>query len=105
MARTIRRGSPALSPMPVRLEAEAMLRVSDQAGRIVRSERLPAGTDLRERLQLAQENYRRQGWTVGALAPWQWAFMAQKADRWLLIAIRAMPAEYLADDTSFGPNT
>jgi RHS repeat-associated protein len=50
--------------MPVRLETDALLRVSDDAGRIVRSEPLPAGTDLRERLRLAHENYARQGWTL-----------------------------------------
>ena len=98
MARTIRRGSPALSPMPVRLEAEALLRVSDQAGRIVRSERLPAGTDLRERLRIAHENYERQGWTVGALTPGQWAFMAEKAERRLLVAIRETSATGLRTD-------
>jgi hypothetical protein len=91
--------------MPVRLQSDALLRVSDDAGRIVRSERLPAGTDLRERLWLAHENYERQGWTVGLLTPGQWAFMAQKVDRRLLIAIRAMPSECLAADPSFGPNT
>jgi hypothetical protein len=62
--------------MPVRLETDALLRVSDQAGRIVRREPLPAGTDLRERLRIAHENYGRQGWTVGPLSPGQWAFMA-----------------------------
>jgi hypothetical protein len=104
MARTRRRGSPALSPMPVRLTTDALLRVSDQAGRIVRSEPLPAGTDLRERLRIAQENYERQGWTVGALPAGQWAFMAEKADRRLLIAIRAMPSDGLAAETAFAPD-
>jgi hypothetical protein len=77
--------------MPVRLETDARLRVSDQAGRVVRSERLPAGTALRERLQLAHENYGRQGWAVGALRPGQWAFMAEQADRRLLVAVRETP--------------
>jgi hypothetical protein len=90
--------------MPVRLGTDALLRVSDQAGRVVRSERLPAGTALRERLRIAHENYARQGWTVGARAPGQWAFMAEKADRRLLIAIREMPSDGLAADTSLGPN-
>jgi hypothetical protein len=89
-----------MSPMPVRLEADAQLRVSDQAGRIVRSERLPAGSDLRERLRLAHENYQRQGWAVGELRPGQWAFTAEKADRRLLIAIREMPATALRTDVS-----
>src|SRR5882757_7893941 len=64
-----RRGSRFVSPMPVRLGVEARLRVSDQAGRIVRTEALPAGTDLHERLALAHENYARQGWTVGERHP------------------------------------
>jgi hypothetical protein len=53
--------------MPSRLDNDALLRVSDQGGRIVRHETLPAGTDLRERLRLAHENYQRQGWEVGEL--------------------------------------
>jgi hypothetical protein len=91
--------------MPVRLETDALLRVSDDGARIVRSEPLPAGSDLRERLRIAHENYERQGWTVGALAPGQWAFMAEQADLRLLIAIREMPSDGLAADTSLGPNT
>jgi len=75
--------------MPVRLGVEARLRVSDQAGRIVRTEALPAGTDLHERLALAHANYARQGWTVDEWHPGQWAFMAEKGERRLLIAIRA----------------
>jgi len=81
-----------------------LLRVSDPAGRVVRSERLPAGTDLRERLRIVHENYRRQGWTVGALTPGQWAFMAEQADRRLLIAIRPMPADGHAAETSLAPD-
>jgi hypothetical protein len=86
--------------MPVRLETDALLRVSDQAGRVVHSERLPASSDLRERLRIAHENYERQGWTVGALTPGQWAFMAGNADRRLLIAIREMPATLLRTDVA-----
>ena len=57
-----------LSPMPVRLDVDAMLRVSDR---------------------IAHENYQLQGWTVGELRPGRWgAFFAQKAERRLLIAIR-----------------
>jgi hypothetical protein len=79
-----------------------------RSGRPNRVQRTAAGRDraaLRERLRLAHENYGRQGWTVGALTPGQWAFMAEKADRRLLIAIRAMPSDDLAADASFGPNT
>jgi len=56
----------------------------------VRGERLPAGTDLHERLGLAHANYARQEWTVSELHPGQWAFVAQKGERRLLIAIRAL---------------
>jgi hypothetical protein len=45
MSTTIKRGSRWVSPMPVRLNTQALLRVSDQSGRVVRSEVLPAGTD------------------------------------------------------------
>ena len=64
--------------------------VSDRAGRIVRAKSLPTGTDLHERLWIAHANYGRQRWTVGELAPGQWALVAQRR----LIAIRdATPAD------------
>jgi hypothetical protein len=88
MEQKIRRGAPAVAPMPTRIDGDAILRVSDQAGRVIRSERLLARTDLRERLQVAHRNYALQGWTVGELRPGQWAFIAEKADHRLLIAIR-----------------
>ena len=47
--------------MPVRLDTQALLRVSGQAERGVRSEALAAGTNLHGRLALAHENYARQG--------------------------------------------
>ena len=74
--------------MPMRLGGDALLRVSDQAGRLVRSEPLSAGTDLHARLRIAHENYARQGWTVSEVHPGQWAFMAEKNGRQLMIAIR-----------------
>jgi len=80
-----RRGPP---PMPARLDVNAVLRVSDQGGRIVRAEELAAGTDLRERLRLAHENYARQGYAVGELRPGQWAFFAERGSQRLLVAIR-----------------
>jgi len=43
---------------------------------------------VRERLAVAHENYARQGWAVGELHSGQWAFMATKGARQLLIAIR-----------------
>jgi len=45
MPRTTQSGSRFVSPIPRRLEAESWLRVSDQPGRVVRTEPLPAGTD------------------------------------------------------------
>jgi hypothetical protein len=54
------------------------LRVLDVAGWVVRSEGLPAGTDLHARLQIAHENYVRQGWVVGELHPGQWAVEGSK---------------------------
>jgi hypothetical protein len=79
--------------MPVRLDVDAELRVSDQEGRIIRHEVLPAGTDLRDRLRGAHESYQLQGWTVGELRAGQWVFIADKVGRRLPIAIRdASPA-------------
>jgi hypothetical protein len=70
------------------MDRNSWLRVSDDGGRIVRQETLKAGTDLRDRLTVARENYQRQGWRVGELRPGQWAFMAEKGDRRLMVAIR-----------------
>jgi hypothetical protein len=89
-----------LPPMPTRLDGEAVLRISDQAGRVVRQDVLQAGTDLRERLRVAQENYGRQGWTVGELRSGQWAFFAEKGERRLLIAIRDKRLEVVANDAA-----
>lgn len=64
--------------MPTHLEGDALLRVSDQGGRIVRTEELPPGTDLRDRLRIAHENYVRQG-TVGELRPGNGPSLPSKA--------------------------
>ena len=90
MPKPLRRGVAALSPMPSRLDSNALLRISDQGGQIVRQEALEAGTDLRERLRVAHENYERQGWTVTELRPGQWAFVAELGSRRLMIAIRLL---------------
>lgn len=90
MAKPIRRGSVAVSPMPARLDSDALLRVSDQSVRIVRTEMLSAHTNLRERLRVAHENYELQGWTVNAQKPGQWAFVAELGGRRLMIAIRPL---------------
>lgn len=100
MPTRIKRGSRLVSPMPVRLATEALLRVSDQAGRVVRGEALPAGTDLHERLAVAHVNYARQGWMVGELHPGQWAFVAQKGERRLLIAMGVVTASDRAASSS-----
>ena len=74
--------------MPVHIAEPAILRVSDQHGRTVRQELIAAGTDLRDRLRVAYENFKRDGWQVGDLRPGQWAFVAEKPDRRLMVAIR-----------------
>jgi hypothetical protein len=74
--------------MPVRLDVVALLRVSDQGGRTVRSETLPIGTDLRERLRIARDNYQLQGWRVGDLRPGQWAFVAERGTQRLMVVVR-----------------
>jgi hypothetical protein len=42
MPERLRRGSAAILPVPVRMAVDALLRVSDQAGRIIRHEALHA---------------------------------------------------------------
>jgi hypothetical protein len=74
--------------MPVRLDCPATLRVSDDAGRLVRREELAAVTNLSERLRSAHETYQQQGWTVSALRLGAWGFTAERDGRRLLIAIR-----------------
>lgn len=57
----------------------------DPAGRIARSEQLPAGTGLRDRLRIAPADYARAGWTVGELTPGPLG--GEMGGRRLLIAI------------------
>jgi hypothetical protein len=75
-------------PMPRSLQVITWFKVTDSAGRILRSEALPAGLDLPDRLRLAHRNYQLQGWTVDPLRPGRWSFMAQKAGQRILIGIR-----------------
>jgi hypothetical protein len=89
MSKPIRRDNPAFYPMPVRLDCPATLRVSDDSGRLVRREDLPAGANLAERLRDAHETYARLGWEVSALRPGARGFAASRNDLHLLIAIRA----------------
>jgi hypothetical protein len=76
------------APMPRKLQVPTGFRVTDSNGRILRSEELPANTDLADRLRLAHRNYQLQGWTVDPLLPGRWSFMAEKAGQRLLIGIR-----------------
>jgi len=76
MKAATQRGHATLYPMPVRLDCPATLRVSDDAGRLVRREELPAGTNLTERPRSAHDTYavrdgpcRRCAQVRGALQP------------------------------------
>ena len=89
MRQPIRR---AICPMPVRVDGDALLRVSDQSGRIIRQEVLRAGTDLRERLLSAHQVYRQQEWAVSELRPGAWGFLADKECKRVLVAIREINA-------------
>jgi hypothetical protein len=80
-------------PMPLKLEVTTWFKVTDASGRIIRSEELPAGADLPDRLRLAHRNYQLQGWIVDALMPGHWGFTAEKSGRRILIGIRPPPAD------------
>ena len=82
-----------IGPMPPKLQVPTGFRVTDANGRILRSEELPAGTDLPDRLRLAHRNYQLQGWTVDPVLPGRWSFMAEKAGRRILIGIQPPPAD------------
>jgi hypothetical protein len=75
-------------PMPRSLQVITWFKVTDSSGRTLRSEELPAGADLPDRLRLAHRNYQLQGWTVDPLRPGRWSFIADKAGQRLLIGIR-----------------
>lgn len=75
-------------PMPNKLNVTTWFKVTDSSGHLLRSEQLPAGTALPDRLRLAHRNYQLQGWTVDALRPGRWSFLAEKAGQRLLIGIR-----------------
>jgi hypothetical protein len=53
------------------------------------AEGLRAGTPLVERLKNAHETYQRLGWTVSELRPGAWGLTAERAERRLLMAVRA----------------
>lgn len=75
-------------PMPLSLEVKSWFKVTDSNGRILRSEEVKAGADLRDRLRLAHRNYQLQGWTVDPLLPGRWSFVAEKAGRRIVIGIQ-----------------
>ena len=75
-------------PMPRSLQVITWFKVTDSSGRILRSEELPVGVDLPDRLRLAHRNYQLQGWTVDFLRPRRWSFIAEKAGHRILIGIR-----------------
>lgn len=81
-------------PMPLSLPVPTEFKVTDSNGRLVRSEELPTGTTLPDRLRLAHRNYTLQGWTVDPLLPGRWTFMAEKAGQRLLISIRRPGTAY-----------
>lgn len=102
MPKRIPRGAPSVAPMPAHIAAPAILRVSDQRGRTVRQELLSPGTDLRDRLRVAYENFVREGWQVGDLRPGQWGFVAEKPDRRLMVAIRVAGDDAIASMVATG---
>jgi hypothetical protein len=75
-------------PMPLKLDVTTWFKVIDSSGRILRSEELPAGADLPDRLRLAHRNYQLQGWSVEPLLPGRWSFLGEKAGQRLLIGIQ-----------------
>src|SRR5258708_39905595 len=80
-------------PMPLKLEVTTWFKVIDSNGRLLRSEELPAGADLPDRLRLAHRNFQLQGWTVDPLRPGRWSFLAEKAGQRILIGIRSPPSD------------
>jgi hypothetical protein len=56
-------------PMPLKLDVTTGFKVINSNGRLLRSEELPAGTALPDRLRLAHRNYQLQGWSVEPLLP------------------------------------
>jgi hypothetical protein len=75
-------------PMPLSLEVNSWFKVTDSNGRILRSEEVKAGADLRDRFRLAHLNYQLQRWTVDPLLPGRWSFVAEKAGRRIVIGIQ-----------------
>lgn len=58
-----------VGPMPTWFDTPVKLYVRDQFGRILRDEPQRPGSDVRERLRIAWQNYQLQGWEVDDLYP------------------------------------
>ncbi len=88
MPTKLRGGSAAVHSMPARLDGGALLRVSDQTGRITRTETLRARPTCTRDCGCAHTAYQLQGWRDSDLRAGGWAFVAEKGERRLLVAIR-----------------
>ena len=74
--------------MPATLPRNAWLVVMDGYGKLLRSELLPPGTNLPDRLTEVAAAYAAQGW-VGQPSPGRWSFIMRNALHSLAIGIRA----------------
>jgi hypothetical protein len=74
--------------MPATLPWNAWLVVMDELGKLLRSELLPPGTNLQDRLAEAAAAYADQGW-VGQPSPGNWSFIVRNGAHRLAIGIRA----------------
>jgi len=70
----------------------AILTVMDSAGRVLRTEDLSALAQAAERLREAHRNYQAQGWNCAPLGGGRLNFMAEKAGKRIVIAIRPRAA-------------
>jgi hypothetical protein len=89
MPKPVRRGPPAIAPMPRQLDAVAHYSVRNQYGRTLRVGALEPGTDLWQRLRDAHDAFARQGYSVSSLRNGQWAFSAVRGPQRLVVAITA----------------
>ena len=73
---------------PISQSEDLLFIVSDDSGRVLRSEALPVTADPRDRLRRAHRSYQLQDWAVDPLLREHWSFTAQKESRRILVAIR-----------------
>ena len=79
--------------MPVHLDADVWLTARDETSRTIRSDLVPKGTNLPERLRTAHSNYTLQGWTCDPIKPGFWNFYAAKDGKRILIGfVKVNPA-------------